>query len=49
MKQQKFIYKVVPNIDELERILNTVNTEKIMANVIELGDMTYRFLIVWED
>ena len=48
MKQQKFIYKVIQGVQELESALNSVNTNLLCANVIEL-DAYQCFIIVWEE
>jgi hypothetical protein len=49
MKETGYIYKIVERYnvpqDTLEETLNTVNTDKLLANVIELE---YAFIIVWE-
>lgn len=45
MKQEKWIYKVC-FIDNLEETLNTINTNKLLANVLNLDGY---FLIVWEE
>lgn len=48
MKQQKFVYKLVHTLEEMEDILNKENTDKILANVITIEQYP-AFLIVWED
>lgn len=48
MKEQKFIYKVIQGVQELETALNSINTNLLVANVIEL-DAYQAFIIVWEE
>lgn len=48
MKQTKYIYKVVHSMEEMEKVLNSENTNRLLANVLSIEQYP-SFLIVWED
>ena len=50
MKEQKYQYTFIQRKGndgkELEKALNSVNTDKLLANVLELD---YGYLIIWDN